>query len=369
MSKEPGPDLAQAGGRPSKAPLVVLGVLVLAIVGLYYYTVRERTAPPQSTQEGAVPPQAVVSRQVTVPESGGIVAELESRAQTVREEQAEEQEAVTSEAGERSALDYVVPAEAFQEPYNPVQQAYDDMVARERTRRSEARYGEYLAALGAETTVIQDEGDPAIPITTAPMPTAAIAQSGYEIAAGTVIGGVLDTSINTHIQGAVIGRVLEDVFDSATGEMLLVPSGSRLVGGTGAPGLGVEKVTLAWHTLVYPSGGSAPLDPPWPASDPSGEPGLTGRIDRHFWRRFGTAVALGGVGAGIQLSQPRTAPGQHQSGQEIAAGEIGRQVGTLGTEYARQGLNMAPTITVARGARFVIVLPMSTRLPTPGGEV
>ncbi len=144
---------------------------------------------------------------------------------------------------------------------------------------------------------------------------------------------------------------------------LLIPTGSRLVGSTSAVNVGAERVEVAWNNLVYPSGRTVPLDPPWLVSDTSGAAGITGKVDRHFWRNLGNAIALGGVGAGLQLSQPQTTRGENYSGREVAAGEIGRQVGTLGTEYASQGLDMAPTITVGKGKRFVIILPDAVELP------
>ena len=54
--------------------------------------------------------------------------------------------------------------------------------------------------------------------------------SKYELKAGSVIPGALLTAINTDLPGEVIGQVTENVFDSATGNYLLIPQGSKLLG-------------------------------------------------------------------------------------------------------------------------------------------
>ena len=54
--------------------------------------------------------------------------------------------------------------------------------------------------------------------------------SPYTLAAGTVIAGSLITDIRSDLPGLVTAQVTENVFDSATGRILLVPQGARLIG-------------------------------------------------------------------------------------------------------------------------------------------
>ena len=53
--------------------------------------------------------------------------------------------------------------------------------------------------------------------------------SPYEVKAGTVIPTVLITGINSDLPGKVVGQVRENVYDSVTGNYLLIPQGSRLI--------------------------------------------------------------------------------------------------------------------------------------------
>ena len=48
--------------------------------------------------------------------------------------------------------------------------------------------------------------------------------------AGSVIAASLVTGLNSDLPGEVIAQVTENVFDSVTGQTLLIPQGARLIG-------------------------------------------------------------------------------------------------------------------------------------------
>ena len=54
----------------------------------------------------------------------------------------------------------------------------------------------------------------------------------YEAEAGTIIPAVMLGAINSDLPGQILGQVRENVYDSDTGEHLLIPQGTRLVGST-----------------------------------------------------------------------------------------------------------------------------------------
>ena len=54
--------------------------------------------------------------------------------------------------------------------------------------------------------------------------------SPYQVMAGTVIAAALVTGIKSDLPGDVIATVTEPVYDSATGQHVLIPQGSRLLG-------------------------------------------------------------------------------------------------------------------------------------------
>lgn len=70
---------------------------------------------------------------------------------------------------------------------------------------------------------------------------------------GRVIPGVMLTGINSDLPGTIIAQVSQNVFDTGTGQQLLIPRGAKLYGvydsrvvyGQGARTCGLESVDLS----------------------------------------------------------------------------------------------------------------------------
>src|SRR5690606_10195601 len=54
--------------------------------------------------------------------------------------------------------------------------------------------------------------------------------SPYMLAAGSVIAASLITGLNSDLPGLATAQVSQNVYDSATGRILLIPQGARLLG-------------------------------------------------------------------------------------------------------------------------------------------
>ncbi|HHC11477.1 MAG TPA: hypothetical protein ENK79_02445, partial [Campylobacterales bacterium] len=79
--------------------------------------------------------------------------------------------------------------------------------------------------------------------------------SPYEIKTGTLIPSVLITAINSDLPGPIKAQVSENVFDTATGNYLLIPQGSTLVGVySSRVAYGQNRVLIAFNRLVFPDG-------------------------------------------------------------------------------------------------------------------
>lgn len=114
------------------------------------------------------------------------------------------------------------------------------------------------------------------------------------ITQGTMIPAVLETAINTDVPGYVRAVVSQDV-RSYDGTRMLVPRGSRLIGQYQS-GLqqGQKRAYVIWTTLIRPDGVSVALASPATGFDGSG--GLPGKVDTHFFQRFGSAMLLSVIG-------------------------------------------------------------------------
>jgi hypothetical protein len=95
--------------------------------------------------------------------------------------------------------------------------------------------------------------------------------SPYEVKAGTIIPAVMLGAINSDLPGQILGQVRENVYDSDTGEHLLIPQGTRLVGLYDHKIVyGQERVLITWQRLILPSGSSLSLKDGMPGTDALG---------------------------------------------------------------------------------------------------
>ena len=177
-----------------------------------------------------------------------------------------------------------------------------------------------------------------------------VPQSQYELKAGSVIAGALVTAINTDLPGEVIGQVTENVYDSATGDYLLVPQGSRLLGKyQSLVTNGQNRALLVWQRLIYPNGNSIILDG-MPGADPSGQAGLADEVDYHLDKlaeatALTTALAFGGNLA----RNPHSSSGNGSNGQDAIGDTVAQQVNRVGEKILDKELDVQPTITIRTG--------------------
>ncbi|MBF0512333.1 MAG: conjugal transfer protein TrbI, partial [Candidatus Omnitrophica bacterium] len=54
--------------------------------------------------------------------------------------------------------------------------------------------------------------------------------SPYEVKAGSYIPAALITGINSDLPGSIVAQVTENVYDTVTGNYILIPQGAKLVG-------------------------------------------------------------------------------------------------------------------------------------------
>lgn len=170
--------------------------------------------------------------------------------------------------------------------------------------------------------------------------------SPYELLAGTVIPAALVTAVNSDLPGKVIAQVTAPVYDSVTGNHLLIPQGARLIGTYESEVLyGDTRVFLGWDRIIMPNGWSLDLGG-MAATDPSGAAGISDRTDNHLGR-LGGAIALSAVLSIIANEAEGNEPrGLTRSVGDAAAQEAARTGGRI----VNRELNVRPTLRVRPGA-------------------
>ena len=80
-------------------------------------------------------------------------------------------------------------------------------------------------------------------------------RSPYEVKAGTIIPTSLITGMNSDLPGQIVGQVRENVYDTVSGNYLLIPQGSRLLATyDSSVTFGQERVLVCWNRLIRPDG-------------------------------------------------------------------------------------------------------------------
>lgn len=168
--------------------------------------------------------------------------------------------------------------------------------------------------------------------------------SPYILQAGSVIPAALITGIRSDLPGMVTAQVTQNVYDSPTGRIILIPQGARLIGDYDADvAFGQSRVLLAWNRLIMPDGRSINLERQ-PASDPAGFAGLQDRTDYHWGGVLKAALVSTLLGIGSEL-------GAGDEGSLARAIRRGSQdsVNRAGEQIVSRELNVRPTLTIRPG--------------------
>ncbi|MGD9801768.1 MAG: TrbI/VirB10 family protein [Parvularculaceae bacterium] len=174
----------------------------------------------------------------------------------------------------------------------------------------------------------------------------------FEVMAGTVIPASLITGVNSDLPGTVIAQVTQNVYDTVTGQYLLIPQGAKLIGRYDSViAFGQSRALLVWSRLVYPDGASIVIDN-MPASDVAGYSGLADKVDFHTFRLLKGVVLSTLLGVGTELSF-----GDAESDIVAALRESAQNsANQAGQKIVQRNLDIQPTIKIRPGWPLRIIV-------------
>ena len=185
--------------------------------------------------------------------------------------------------------------------------------------------------------------------------TLQVPKSPYQLMAGTVIQAALVTGINSDLPGQIIATVTENVYDTVSGQFLLIPQGSRLLGQYDSQvAYGQRRVLLVWTRLLRPDGSSIVLER-LPGVDPSGYAGVEDGVNWHWGRIFAGAALSTLLGVNAELVTANTAA---NSGSIVIATRQSAQdtVNQVGQQITRKNLDLQPTLTARPGLPLRVIV-------------
>ena len=182
--------------------------------------------------------------------------------------------------------------------------------------------------------------------------------------AGAVISAALMTGIRSDLPGQITAQVTENIYDSPTGRILLIPQGTRIIGQyDNNVGFGQRRILLVWNRLIFPNGRSIVLERQ-PGADGQGFAGLQDGVDYHWWdlaKAAGLSTLLS-FGAELATSNDSRLIQAIRGGAEATINDAGQQI-------VRQQLNVAPTLTIRPGFPVRVIVTRDLVLEPYGGPL
>lgn len=207
--------------------------------------------------------------------------------------------------------------------------------------------------------------------------------SPWTIDEGTLINVVMLRGANSDYPGDLVAQTERPTYDSATGHYLLIPAGSKLIGGfSRIGGPFQERIEIGWHRLILPNNWSMPL-PDMPATDTAGYAGVGGDVNHHYASAIGTAALVTLLSAGSSIGSVLTFGGGTVSPygggvyQNNAMDQIGmlatnqgsQQLTSTGNKFLQPRLNRPNTVTIVPGKRFDVSVKADLILPAPYTDI
>jgi type IV secretion system protein VirB10 len=194
------------------------------------------------------------------------------------------------------------------------------------------------------------------------LPYARTAGQALELKTGAVIPSVMVTGINSDLPGNIIAQVSQNVWDTARGQNLLIPQGTKLFGIYDSRVVyGQERVLVAWNRLIFPDGSAFTLGA-MPGNDMAGYAGYTDEVNNHYPRIFGSAILMSLITGGMAYTMDsmdasgNSGTDNTPSMQQEMASALAAQLGQATLQLLQKNLNIKPTLEIRLGYQFNVIV-------------
>lgn len=210
--------------------------------------------------------------------------------------------------------------------------------AAERKRKAEAEAQALFEARGSPHFYVRKRGKEASGDMT-------YQKNPYSLSSGWMLPVEFETEITNQAPGIAKFWVTRDVFDSATGQHLLVPAGSYgLVRVSTGQVFGTNRLSVSVLSLTWPNGDRVKLNTAH-AGDAKGAAGLSDLVDRRYGMLFASILLQGVLRGGSMAMMGRDSMDPTDAMAQAVAQETAQQ----GGQAARQVIDTSPIFTIRQG--------------------
>ncbi|NUY39455.1 type VI secretion protein [Wolbachia endosymbiont of Litomosoides brasiliensis] len=156
------------------------------------------------------------------------------------------------------------------------------------------RRGAQMLAISASNNK-EDKTADAILSDTSVQPSIAtrVGKLGFMITQGKIIDAVLETAIDSDLQGMLRAVVSSNVY-AETGDTVLIPKGSRLIGSYSFDSnVTKARININWNRIILPHGIDVAVSSP--GTDELGRAGIAGIVDNKIASALFSSILLAGV--------------------------------------------------------------------------
>ncbi len=182
------------------------------------------------------------------------------------------------------------------------------------------------------------------------------------VAAGRYITGILETVINTQLDGTsgatTVIQVSRDVY-GYHGRNVLIPKGSRLLCAFQSPDrIGDARAAMRCGRILLGESRAEIFGLKANVTDQQGQLGVSGYVDTRFMERFGTAFILAGISAAVRGATASSSAleilADNSDSLSTSGEELAENLGEIAASSLEQTVNLNPILKIAQGTRVQI---------------
>ena len=187
----------------------------------------------------------------------------------------------------------------------------------------------------------------------------------YEIKTGHLISGAMISAVNSDLPGDIVAQVTKNVYDTASGQFLLIPQGTRLFGKYDAyTQLGQERLVIVWNRLVFEDGETLNIGA-MQGYDSRGMSGFNDKVNTHFLRTLANALLISVVNASGEALVQNATDSESSNITINLASQFTDTTSNAFTEYLSNRLKIRPTLEIRAGYEFNIIVSRDINFPRP----